>query len=289
MSDPIDEVAAAPKEAETASEKPAYVVLSVDDPEALDRAAEAVAAGECIVLPTDTVYGIGANAFSSQAVQRLLDAKQRGKDMPPPVLIAEPGMLRALGGSVPPGAQTLAKKFWPGALTLILKAQRTLNLKVGETDGTVAVRVPDHDFTRELLRRTGPLAVSSANISGAAAATDIAAAVEMLGSSVSVYLDAGESPGGTASTIVEFTTTASGKVLREGAIEFQELIDQVAGISPLEKPTPGPAQEAAKSDGPGSSTQDPAAAEPAPSVASEPAQDSESQPSAPSVQAEPQG
>lgn len=191
--------------------------------EGIDAAVAAVRAGECIVMPTDTVYGIGADAFSSTAVQRLLDAKQRGRDMPPPVLIAEPGMLRALASDVPQAALDLAKEFWPGALTLILKAQRTLHLQTGETDGTVAVRVPDHDLARALLRRTGPLAVSSANVSGFPAATSAQVAKTYLGESVSVYLDAGDSPGGVASTIIDFTADKRGRVVRDGAISFTAL------------------------------------------------------------------
>jgi len=129
------------------------------DPEAgLAEAAAAVANGECVVLPTDTVYGIGANAFDKAAVQRLLDAKERGRDMPPPVLIAEPSMLRAVGDDVPDSAKALAHAFWPGALTLILKAQPKSGMELGETRGTVAVRVPDHDgaLSLEMLREHAP-------------------------------------------------------------------------------------------------------------------------------------
>lgn len=186
--------------------------------EAIQAALSAVRAGECIVLPTDTVYGIGADASSADAVQRLLDAKQRGRDMPPPVLIAEPAMLGALAAEVPHAAQALADACWPGALTLILKAQNGLRMDLGDTDGTIAVRVPDHDFARALLRRTGPLAVSSANVSGEPASTRVFDAITMLGNSVSVYLDAGATPGGVASTIVDFVGRADGRIVRQGAI-----------------------------------------------------------------------
>lgn len=191
--------------------------------EALDAAVEAIRAGECIVLPTDTLYGIGANAFDAAAVQRLLDAKQRGRDMPPPVLIAEPAMLAALAHDVPYFAKQLADNVWPGALTLIVRAQSALNLDLGETGGTIAVRVPDNDFTRTLLRRTGPLAVSSANTSGADPATTIEEAIEMLGDSVSVYLDDGPASGGVASTIVEASQSAIGRIVRAGALSAETL------------------------------------------------------------------
>lgn len=197
--------------------------LSHDQDNALADAVQAVRDGLCIVLPTDTVYGIGANAFDDDAVQRLLDAKERGRDMPPPVLIAEPSMVRAIADEVPAAANAVARAFWPGALTLILKAQPKSGMNLGETAGTVAVRVPDHDQVRELLRRTGPLAVSSANVSGSPAATTCDAAREQLGDRVAVYLDGGEAAGGVASTIIDFAATSTGKVLRLGALSIEQL------------------------------------------------------------------
>lgn len=189
----------------------------------LTEAVTAVRAGQCIVLPTDTVYGIGADAFDAAAVQGLLDAKERGRDMPPPVLIAEPSMLRAIAEEVPAAAAALAKAFWPGALTLILKAQSRSGMSLGETKGTVAVRVPDHDDARALLRRTGPLAVSSANVSGQPAALTCDEAVAQLGDRVAVYLDGGAAAGGVASTIVDFASAPEGRVLRLGAIPLDAL------------------------------------------------------------------
>lgn len=222
---------------------PAVHHLLVDADAGIAAATAAVTAGECIVLPTDTVYGIGVNAFSSVAVQKLLDAKERGKDMPPPVLVAEPSMLRALTSEVPKDAAALAKRFWPGALTLILKAQKTLNLKVGETDGTVAVRVPDHDGARALLRSTGPLAVSSANISGHAPATTCDEARSALGDRVTVYLDGGTVGGQGASTIVDFSRSDKGRVLRAGALSFEELVAVATRLEPLPEPEPEPAAD----------------------------------------------
>ncbi|MGV8847169.1 L-threonylcarbamoyladenylate synthase [Tessaracoccus sp.] len=225
---------------------PAVHDLLVDPESGIAAAAEAVAAGECIVLPTDTVYGIGADAFSSTAVQRLLDAKHRGRDMPPPVLVAEPSMLRALTSGVPKDAAALAREFWPGALTLILKAQKTLHLKVGETDGTVAVRVPDHDGTRALLRTTGPLAVSSANISGQPATTTCDDARAALGGSVAVYLDGGTVGGMGSSTIVDFSRSDTGRILREGALSFEQLVAVATELEPLSVPAEEPAAIEAK-------------------------------------------
>lgn len=192
-------------------------------------ARQAIASGELVVIPTDTVYGVAADAFTPEAVQRLLDAKGRGRQSPPPVLIPNTETLTALAAEVVGPVRTLAEKFWPGPLTIVVKAQPSLSWDLGEAGGTVALRMPKHDLALELLRETGPLAVSSANKSGEAAARTIAGAEEMLGESVSVYLDAGESPGdGTASTIIDATrlTNEGGaiRVLREGAISRAELV-----------------------------------------------------------------
>lgn len=196
--------------------------------EALAAAEAAIEAGECIVLPTDTVYGIGAAAFDATAVQRLLDAKQRGRDMPPPVLIAEPSMLRSLATGLTRPGLDLAKSFWPGPLTVVVTAQQELQLDLGDRGDTIAVRVPDHEFTRALLRRTGPLAVSSANVSGQQAAITITEAIEQLGDSVAVYLDAGPGTGPVPSTIVDLTGPPA--ILREGRLTRDEMAEAVPGL-----------------------------------------------------------
>lgn len=199
------------------------------DDEGLEAAQTAVSDGRCIVLPTDTVYGIGADPFSADAVQGLLDAKHRGQDMPPPVLIAERSMMRALVAKVPEGAKELAVAFWPGPLTLILDAQKSIGLHLGEARGTVALRVPNHDGTRALLRRTGPLAVSSANISGQPSAQNCADAQEQLGDTVAVYLDDGPTPGPEPSTIVDFSS-GEGIVLRLGVLSLSQLQEVVPSV-----------------------------------------------------------
>ncbi|MEA4943148.1 MAG: L-threonylcarbamoyladenylate synthase [Propionicimonas sp.] len=198
------------------------VDVRTDPAAGIDRALAAVQAGECIVLPTDTVYGIGADALNAAAVQGLLEAKQRGRDMPPPVLIAESAMLRSLAASVSDDAQALAEAFWPGALTLVVASHPTLRMDLGDRGETIAVRIPDHAFTRELLRATGPLAVSSANVSGQPAATSISGARKQLKSSVAVYLNAGRSSGPVPSTIVDLSGAAP-RILREGRITRAEL------------------------------------------------------------------
>lgn len=201
----------------------------------IDHAAEvarqAVYRGECVVLPTDTVYGIGADAFSPDAVQRLLDAKERGRDMPPPVLIGEPAVLDALAIEIPEACRRLTAAFWPGALTVICRAQPSLRMDLGDTAGTIAVRVPAHDVARALLSRTGPLAVSSANLSGQPAARTADEAIAQLDDRVAVYLDAGTAPGGEASTIVDFTTSPDGVIVRAGALGPDDLRRIVPGVA----------------------------------------------------------
>lgn len=179
---------------------------------------------ELVVLPTDTVYGIAANAFSPKGVQALLDAKGRTAQSPPPVLISSLTQLDALTEFVPEIARKLAATFWPGALTMILKAQPALTWDLGETKGTVALRMPDHKIALALLEETGPLAVSSANLTGEPAATTCQQAEAYLEASVSVYLDSGPSPKGEASTILDLTSITEkmvdGELVTEGRIRI---------------------------------------------------------------------
>lgn len=191
-------------------------------------ARQAIGRGDLIVLPTDTVYGVAADAFSPEAVQKLLDAKGRGRTSPPPVLIPNTQTLGALAAEVPEAVTALAEAFWPGPLTILLRANPMLSWDLGETGGTVALRIPDHALALELLAETGPLAVSSANLSGEPAALDAAEAQRMLGDSVAVYLDDGAVNGdGTASTIIDATELADGatmvRILRTGAIAVDAL------------------------------------------------------------------
>lgn len=204
--------------------------VSSDPAGGIDQAVAAIAAGECVVLPTDTVYGIGADALSAAAVRRLLEAKQRGRDLPPPVLIAEPAMLRSLAAEVSEHAAALAATFWPGALTLVVASPPNLRMDLGDRGDTIAVRIPDHDFTRELLRATGPLAVSSANTHGNPAANTAAQALAQLGDTVAVYLDAGPGSSPVPSTIVDVTCDPP-RVLREGRISRAELTAVVGALA----------------------------------------------------------
>lgn len=193
----------------------------------LSAATLAVQRGEVVVLPTDTVYGVGADAFDPAAVRRLLAAKGRGRDMPPPVLVSAPTTLDALAAGVPEYARRLVEELWPGPLTIVCKQQRSLQWDLGDTRGTVAVRMPDHEVALALLERTGPMAVSSANRTGMDPATDADQAESMLGESVEVILDAGPTAGPVPSTIVDCTSRRGGRVLRRGAIPLERLNEVV--------------------------------------------------------------
>lgn len=203
------------------------------------QARTSIETGELIVLPTDTVYGIGADAFSAAAVTALLNAKGRDRQSPPPVLIPALTTLDALAETVPQEARDLAGAFWPGGLTIVLPAQPSLAWDLGETKGTVALRMPNNPVALALLRSTGPLAVSSANKTGMPAATTAQEAQEMLGDDIQVYLDGGKvgveyAESGlteTSSTIVDATALASGagklRILRHGVISDEQIREVV--------------------------------------------------------------
>jgi L-threonylcarbamoyladenylate synthase len=211
---------------------PVSAMYDCSDPEqrteGLAAAAAAVLAGDLVVLPTDTVYGIGADAFRAEAVSALLAAKRRGREMPPPVLVGSVRAANALVDDLGPDGQALIEEFWPGGLTLVCRATRTLSWDLGEAKGTVAVRMPLHPVALDLLKETGPMAVSSANLSGMPSATTAAQAQEQLGDVVSVYLDGGPCPDTGASTIVDLTGEAP-RLLRAGVISIGRL-REVAGV-----------------------------------------------------------
>ncbi|MBT2481405.1 L-threonylcarbamoyladenylate synthase [Streptomyces sp. ISL-94] len=195
----------------------------------LREAAQAVRRGELVVMPTDTVYGVGADAFSPKAVCRLLDAKGRGRNMPSPVLVGSPDDLDGLVDDLPEQARQLMEAFWPGGLTLVARHKPSLEWDLGETRGTVALRMPAHPVALDLLNETGPLAVSSANLTGRPSPQDCDAAHRMLGETAAVYLDGGPTPADVPSSIVDITATAP-VLLRAGAISADELRKVAPGL-----------------------------------------------------------
>ena len=201
--------------------------------EGLAHAQKAIAAKQVIVMPTDTVYGIAADAFSAQAVATLLAAKGRGRNMPPPVLIPRIGTMEGLAVDISDDARKLAEKYWPGPLTLIFHAQPTLTWDLGETHGTVALRVPDDQLALDLLTITGPLAVSSANRSGQPAAQSASEARSQLAESVEVYLEGGMRPLEGSEPVPSTIVDATGlrlRVVREGAISLEEIKKMIPSV-----------------------------------------------------------
>ncbi|MBO1755876.1 L-threonylcarbamoyladenylate synthase [Allobranchiibius sp. CTAmp26] len=202
----------------------------------LAAAKAALDQGECVVLPTDTVYGIGVDAFNPSAVQKLLDAKGRGREMPPPVLVPGLPTVDGLAMSVPSYARRLMERFWPGGLTLILRAQPSLAWDLGDNNGTVGLRMPDDQVALALLEQVGPMAVSSANRTGKPTATTVTEAGFALGPAVEVYLDGGERSGHEPSTILD-CTKPDPVLLRAGAVSAEALREVLAGVELIEPST----------------------------------------------------
>ncbi|WP_409485152.1 L-threonylcarbamoyladenylate synthase [Arsenicicoccus dermatophilus] len=195
----------------------------------LTEAAEAVRRGQVVVLPTDTVYGVGGDAFNPEAVRAVLAAKGRGLDMPPPVLVPHARTVDGLAVDVPAYARDLMERFWPGALTLVLIAQPSLMWDLGETNGTVALRIPRDETALALLTQVGPMAVTSANTTGLPAALSCAEAEGMLGEAVAVYLDGGACEDGEASTILDCTQSRP-RILRHGAVTEEQLREALGEV-----------------------------------------------------------
>jgi tRNA threonylcarbamoyl adenosine modification protein (Sua5/YciO/YrdC/YwlC family) len=203
------------------------------DPEiradAIRTAAGSVTAGELVVLPTDTVYGVGADAFQPAAVAALLRAKGRERNMPVPVLVGSWSTIDGLVLDVDERTRRLVEAFWPGGLTLVVRHAPSLNWDLGEAKGTVAVRMPLHPVAIELLETTGPMAVSSANRTGEPPAQTAAEARAQLGDDVAVYLEDGQVAGGVASTIVDLTAAVP-RILRVGALSAEALREVVPDL-----------------------------------------------------------
>jgi L-threonylcarbamoyladenylate synthase len=203
-------------------------VFDCADPErrsaGITSAVGALKGGRLVVMPTDTVYGIGADAFDNTAVAALLSAKGRGRDMPVGVLVGSWHTIEGLVYTVPDGARELIRAFWPGALSLVVAQAPSLQWDLGDARGTVMLRMPLHPVAIELLREVGPMAVSSANISGRSPAVDAAEAHGQLGDLVAVYLDGGRCEQGAASTIVDLTGITP-RVLRAGPVSVERIAE----------------------------------------------------------------
>lgn len=189
-------------------------------------AAGTIRSSRLVVFPTDTVYGIGCDAFDTLAVKALLDAKGRGRNLPLSVLVGSWSTVDGLVLSVPRKARDLIEAFWPGGLSIVLPHAPSLAWDLGETRGTVMIRMPLHPVALELLREIGPMAQSAASISGQQAARTIPEARAQLGESVAVYLDGGPAEDATPSSIIDLTSDTP-KMLREGAVTKADVMDVI--------------------------------------------------------------
>lgn len=196
--------------------------------EGMALAVKAAKSGRLVVMPTDTLYGLGCDAFDNDAVASLLATKHRGPDMPVPVLVGSWDTVKGLVASLDDTAQTLIEAFWPGGLSIVVPQAPSLPWNLGDTRGTVMLRMPLHPIAIELLREVGPMAVSSANISGQTPPTTAIAAKQQLGKAVTVYLDGGEAEVGKPSTIIDLSGPRP-YLLREGALSAEQ-IGEVIGV-----------------------------------------------------------
>lgn len=197
----------------------------------LDAAASAARRGDLVVLPTDTVYALATDAFNPRGAAAIRAAKGRGRDLPLQVLVGSPDTIEGLGYGLTKAARDLVQGFWPGGLTLVVRQQPTLAWDLGDAAGTVALRMPLHPVAIELLRVTGPLAVSGANVAGGAPAATLEEAREQIGDRAAIYLDGGPSLDAVASTVVDVSGSVA-RLLRPGAVDLDTLRTVVPEILP---------------------------------------------------------
>ncbi len=196
-------------------------LVSITDGDWLVRALETLQAGGVVAFPTDTVYGIGADPFNQDAVAKLYTAKGRPADKAIPILIGKPEDLSMVAHGVKPWVEKLLSAFWPGALTVVLEKRSEVPKIVSSTE-TIGVRIPDHPVAIQLLRASGPLAVTSANPSGAPEASSAEEVVEGLNGLVELVVDGGVTPGGRPSTVLDCSSYPP-EVLREGPIIYDQI------------------------------------------------------------------
>lgn len=223
------------------SDTPEILDVGADREAGVARCAEVLRAGRLAVIPTDTLYGLAADAFATEGTRALFDAKRRARSIPLPVLVRSPKQVAGLVTRVPETAERLMAGYWPGPLTLVLASDPNLLWDLGDAEGTVAVRMPFDDVALDVIRAVGPLAVTSANLSGQAPAPTAAGAREQLGEGVAVYLDDGPRSATPASCVLDLTRREPA-VLREGALDPDEVLAVARGeldptrISPPERP-----------------------------------------------------
>jgi L-threonylcarbamoyladenylate synthase len=197
-------------------------IVAADSPKLIQRALEILQAGGLVAFPTDTVYGVGALAFDGKAVESIYIAKDRPIEKAIPVLIGDADDIRRVASEVPPMAKKLAERFWPGPLTIVVPKHLNLPDSVSATN-TVGVRVPDHIVARSVLRAAGPMAVTSANISGKSSPSTAEEVFTQLNGRIPLIVDGGKTPGGIPSTVVDCSGSQP-LIVRDGPISLNEIL-----------------------------------------------------------------
>ncbi len=203
------------------------------DRKAILKAAEIIKDGGLVVFPTETLYGLGANAFDPRAVSKIFRVKGRSEQKPLIILIARKEDLRGVACDIPPLTWKLVKKFWPGPLTLVLKKKKIIPKEVSAGSNTIAVRLSPHPVARALVSAAGvPITAPSANLSGKRPHHTIAGALKELGNKkeINLFLDAGKTPIGKPSTLVDLTKNPP-RILREGSITKKQLKKVIGRIA----------------------------------------------------------
>ncbi len=197
-------------------------VLKIDHPEVFDRAISILNSGGLIALPTDTVYGLAVDPWNGEALSKLFKVKSRSELKSIPVLLRGEAAINEVSADVPVRVRAIAEKFWPGPLTIVVRRKSELPSEISATY-TIGVRAPDHEFALELLKMHGPIAATSANLSGQPAATTAEQVVSSLSGMIDLIVDGGESAGGVSSTVVDFTANTP-ELLREGPISLESVL-----------------------------------------------------------------
>jgi len=205
------------------------IIVSANSPDAIQQALDVLNKGGLVAFPTDTVYGVGALVFDGEAVESIYAAKDRPVEKAIPVLMADSKDIEIVGMDIPDIAYKLASRFWPGPLTCIIPKKPTIPESVSVTS-TIGVRVPDHEVARALLRAAGPMAVTSANISGQPSPSTAEEVLAQLGERIDLIMDGGKTPGGVPSTLVDCTSDEL-KILREGPISLEEIKSKLSSFT----------------------------------------------------------
>lgn len=201
-------------------------IIPADHSDLIARAREVLQKGGLVAFPTDTVYGLGALAFDGDAVKSIYFAKDRPVEKAIPVLIGDNTDLEKVSNSISDVVNKLVSRFWPGPLTVIVPKKPTLPEAVSASE-TVGVRVPDHQVARALLRSTGPMAVTSANISGQPSPSTAQDVFQQLNGRIELIIDGGKTPGGVPSTLVD-CTGRDFKIVREGPISLEQILSAIS-------------------------------------------------------------